>query len=277
MVRCRVTDSKIEKDNSANACKIDLKVGYSYLTYDKERHDIIGSSDDATFTSKGGVIFTRVGEPINTPFSSKLIEEIGLTNPDSSLILEWGKSYRNRKGDIKTIIGPHLCVRYSDFFFDTEDRAYDVHGRVNTPYKVESEYDLIEAVTGSDTLPKIHLEIGGYYSNHAGDIVHIVSHHYSKESGYLYSDENNTTYDVFGRFNWATKEESQLDLVEEVPTTPEVESVDEPVLSTTVPTPFLTTEDIHRIAQYTDKIEQIVNKVGLDLEIRLIPSPKEGH
>jgi hypothetical protein len=41
-------------------------------------------------------------------------------------------------------------------------------------------------------------------------------------------------------------------------------------------TPFLTTVDIINIGQYINKIEELANKVGLDVEIRLTPSTKEG-
>lgn len=243
-----------------------------------------------------GSIYKQVTEEEFVTATSPSDYALSISPLDNATILtlEYGKSYRNRKGEIKTLLGADVCHPDSDFHQDTEMRVYDIHGRINSPYKDKSEYDLIEEVeitkpenieepvqNDSSLLPGvgetgIRLKKGGVYRRRDGSISAIYfGWRNNAFNTHLYIDKDDTSYDERGHFNWVTREPSIYDIVEEMG---EEEDHDDDTSSTSTPpkTSFLTTVDILNIGQYVSQIEQLANKVGLDVEIRLTPSPKEG-
>lgn len=121
----------------------------------------------------------------------------------------------------------------------------------------------------------LHLREGGVYRRRDNLVATIQSSCYNKSlRGHLYICGAGLSYDEHGRYYWDVQEESIYDLIEEIDCTTQEEG--RTTFSFKPTTPFLTTVDIINIGQYVNKIEELANKVGLDVEIRLTPSTKEG-
>lgn len=106
---------------------------------------------------------------------------------ESALLLEVGKKYRNRKGEVVTIEGEECGL------FRSGKHLYYANGRYSTYH--ETPYDLIEEV--EEEIP-FEMVVGGVYLNRRGreeEIVGLKSH-----NAYPFVGKSGETYTEKGAF-----------------------------------------------------------------------------
>jgi len=132
-----------------------------------------------------------------------------------------------------------------------------------------------------NTTSSLSLKVGYRYSCLNGNVVTVVS---SDEGVFHCSDNLYRLID--GRLINEDLSNSGFEIVTDggIPDTFEVEEIDTSIIFpsgfpfTLKPTKsFLSTVDIQNIANYIDKIEQIVNRIGLNVEMRIGPPKKEDE
>lgn len=288
MIRCSRVDSKIKKDNTMVVVSLVVKVGYRYIDRDYNFVNIIGEIDNKAYSTDNGREYLSNGSAVGVDYPS-LVKEVGpidllgkLEEPmfkSTTLALGVGKSYINGNKTIVTIKSVSDNLPFS-LFVDCYGNSYDSFGMYNWSSKVKTKLDLVEEVFLSiedsamdkDERSSISLKVGYSYRNTNGNIVDIVKYddciYYSYlgvpfygDGSYCQTSNNLTNANI----------PKQPDLISEIGPTidPIAGTGQHSKIQFSTPKSYLTTTDVQNITNYIDKIEQIVNRVGLGIEIKL--------
>lgn len=300
MVRCSRIDSKIEKDNTMGVIPLVVKVGYRYIDRDYNFVDIIGKIDAKAYSADDGREYLSSGSAVGVDYSS-LVKEVGTIDlsdkleeirlEDTALTLEVGKSYINGNKAIVTI----ESVNHGSplpLFIDKYGHSYSNRGVYNWSSSVRSNLDLVEEVFPSiedNTMDEgkrspISLKVGYSYLNANGNTVNIVRYDCSvyhaaivKYEGGVYYSDRDVPFSVDGLYCEALDSMRNRNIPKQPDLISEIGPMIDPIAVTgqrstiqfSTPKSYLTATDVQNIANYVDKIEQIVNRVGLGIEIKL--------
>lgn len=127
---------------------------------------------------------------------------------EEKMQLEFGKTYENRDGKERTIVGKN-CNRFSKTnpYLDESGRSYQDNGQYNSRPNSEDNWDLIKEVE-----KEMQIEVGKTYERGNGRKRKIVKH--SSSSLYPYEDANGSTYTRSGTYY--LNKDSEYNLIKEV-------------------------------------------------------------
>jgi len=284
---------------------LELKPGKRYRDGTGAVVSIVALTDDGSGITKENYVYPKNGKVAYFRSKVDLIEEL----PD--LEIKEGSSYltaSNKITKIVKVLSGGMSISSDNITYNPDGTTIpnisglsliceiregsdtvqpDVMDELNDTHKV-----LYTAVTGDDdrhtqetigshedstsTDTEVKLTQGSTYRRRDGSVATICerSRHQGPFNGYLFIDADGSSYDEHGLWNWPKGTNSPYDIIEEIDCTTQEEG--RTTFSFKPTTPFLTTVDIINIGQYINKIEELANKVGLDVEIRLTPSTKEG-